>query len=182
MDSSMERSMDSSREEHRGHDDHHSVEYNRSPGHRRSMSEPRQREIIINLPGYLKRDQMGVVWRKHAVICEDLLPKNEATRDYIATRLTDLGYGERETFKDVQTFVLSLKRLARADDLDFVLDSNVWNFILGSWVKDSKLGGKFDFGLGVNVHNCLLRRRAGLLRDSGWNIETDEYGRELLRG
>lgn len=178
MDSSMDRSMESERgermEENYGH--------RYSVGHRRSMSDPeprRGRDVVVEIPNYMKQDSKGVLWRKTAVVNEDLLPDDPAWRNYASNRLMDLGYGDLETYENVQVFVISLPRLARGEDLDFVLDTKVWNFMMANWVKDSSRGAKFDYGISMNVRNKLIKRRADIMREVIQQKNIDEYGREL---
>ena len=156
----------------------------RSPsmGHRRSLSDPSPaREVIVRVPAFLKTDAAGVLWRKRAVINEDFLPKDVGRRTYIGKSFMDLGYGDHESYEDTQPFLLSLEKLVRPEDVDFVLDSNVWNFLMASWVMDSRLDPKFDFTLSVNIRNKLIKRRADLQLTGGHQGKSvDDYGREII--
>ena len=153
--------------------------------HRRSMSDPqeirRARNVIIEVPRYTKKDKTGTLWRKTAVINEDYLPDDPIWCDYAAKRLMAIGYGDLEIYTNIQAFVISLPRLARAADLDFIMDSKVWNFIMASWViEPNHTGGKFDFNISMDVRNKVIKRRATLLRDNIQTTNIDEYGREYV--
>ena len=119
--------------------------------------------------------------RKTAVINEDYLPDHPIWCDYAAKRLMAIGYGDLEIYTNIQAFVISLPRLARAADLDFIMDSKVWNFIMASWViEPNHTGGKFDFNISMDVRNKVIKRRATLLRDNIQTTNIDEYGREYV--
>jgi len=86
---------------------------------------------------------MGVVWAKNAIIDENSLLKDDREfRAYTAGHLGNLGCGDREECKIVRAFLFSLTGLVRREDLDFVLDSRVWNFLLACWVKDIAAAGE----------------------------------------
>lgn len=157
--------------------------------HRRSMSDPESgrwqasnpRNVVITVPRYMQQDRMGVMWGRHAVIDENFLPTDDREyRSYMANQLGTLGYGDRHEFKTVQAFVFSLPRLVRTEDLDFVMDSRVWNFLMACWVKDSDRGGRFDFGMAASIRNDIIKRRASLVRDVMVQKNVDEYGREMF--
>ena len=95
-------------------------------------------------PGtFNKKDRMGVVWAKNAIIDENSLLKDDREfRAYTAGHLGNLGCGDREEYKIVRAFLFSLTGLVRREDLDFVLDSRVWNFLLACWVKDVAAAGE----------------------------------------
>ena len=95
-------------------------------------------------PGtFNKKDRMGVVWAKNAIIDENSLLKDDREfRAYTAGHLGNLGCGDREEYKIARAFLFSLTGLVRREDLDFVLDSRVWNFLLACWVKDIAAAGE----------------------------------------
>ena len=128
----------------------------------------------------MQQDRMGVMWARHAVINENFLRTDGEYRSYMANHLGALGYGDRQEFKTVQAFVLSLSRLVRTEDLDFVLDSRVWNFLMACWMKDSDRGGRFDFGMAMSMRTDIITRRASLVRDVMVQKNVNEYGREMF--
>ena len=115
------------------------------------------------------------------MIDENFLPTDDREyRSYMTNQLGTLGYGDRQEFKTVQTFVLSLSRLVRTEDLDFVLDSRVWNFFMACWVKGSDRGGRFDFGMAMSMRTDIIKRRASLVRDVMVQKNVNESGREIF--
>ena len=115
------------------------------------------------------------------MIDENFLPTDDREyRSYMTNQLGTLGYGDRQEFKTVQTFVLSLSRLVRTEDLDFVLDSRVWNFLMACWVKGSDRGGRFDFGMAMSMRTDIIKRRASLVRDVMLQKNVNESGREMF--
>lgn len=93
----------------------------------------------------------------------------------------DLGHGNHESYEDTQPFLLSLERLVRLEDLDFVLESNHWNFLTASWVMDSRMDPQFDFTMSVNIRNRLIKRRVDLQTGGHRGRSIDDYGREITR-
>lgn len=58
-------------------------------------------------------------------------------------------------------FLSSLKGLINISDVDFVLHSNTWNFLMASWLKD-KDDGRYDFELSIHLRENVLKRSTAL--------------------
>lgn len=95
----------------------------------------------------------------------------------MVARLRRLGFLDEEEYITVKDFIISLPHLHKRQDLLFVLDSKVFNFLLGGWTRDSE--STFDFGLSSKIYDDIIAKLASNERANVPQRQT-YYGRDLV--
>lgn len=82
----------------------------------------------------------------------------------MVSQLRKLGFLDGNKYSTVKDFIVSLPHLHLRNDLMFVLDSKVFNFLLGGWARD--VDSAFDFLLSSRVYDGIIAKsnQADLLR------------------
>ena len=131
---------------------------------------------------YPKKQVYGVWWLEGASVDGAFLPEKLIERSIFAKRLTHLGYGNRNVFRDgTLEFIHSAERLIEPSHIDFILDTQTWNFLMASWVKASDEEPKFDFNLSVYIRETIQKRRKKVIMEPLRTKHLAEYGREMLK-
>ena len=71
-------------------------------------------------------------------------------------RLRKLGFLDGDEYGNIKDFIASLPHLHRRRDLLFVLDINVFNFLLQGWARDPE--SAFDFTLSSRVYDDIIEK------------------------
>ena len=134
------------------------------------------RRVVISPPN---KDNYGVFLepRYEAFSAVSVPGQSKAERHEMVARLRRLGFLDDEEYITVKDFIVSLSHLHQRQDLLFVLDSKVFNFLLGGWTRDSE--SMFDFGLSSKIYDDIIAKLASNERANVPKRQT-YYGRDLV--
>ena len=163
---------------------------NEQRGRSASESDISQREIIIrggindardstDNRVFLSRDSVGASWFNTAVFDSRFAPANKHARKIFASRMTRMGFGDTRAFASNLDFLTSVSSLVLVEEVDFILESNTWDFLMAAWMKElHPMDGGYSYELGVHLREDAIKRRTHLTQEGMRSQHLVPYKRE----